>query len=138
MKCYSLKPKDIDRHIKRMSECFYMLNGVNNLFLKRVFFASFPEELHKDMERLIQSTNRNVDNFGLRELSHVVKEALKILCEKHAATERFFKQRKTLKQVCKTNLEIRCSKHGVCDCEQLSKKKKNKFSSQQPSLKRSS
>jgi hypothetical protein len=131
MKCCSLKPKNIYRHIKRMSERFYVLNGINDPSLKRVFFASFPEELQHDMERLIQSTNRNFDTFGLGELSHIVQEALKIMCEKQAATERFFKQRKTLKQVCKTNLEIGYKKHDVRDCKpsRFLKKKKNKFSS---------
>jgi hypothetical protein len=91
MKCCSLLPKDIDRHIDRMTKRFYLLNGINDLSLKHVFFASFPEELQHDIEKLIDSTKRSFESFSLGELSHIVKEAFKLLCEKHAATKRFFK-----------------------------------------------
>jgi hypothetical protein len=140
MKCRSLLPKDIDCHIKRMYEHFYMLNSVNNASLKRVFFVSFLEDLHPDMERLIQSRNYIFEDFSHGELSHVVKKALNILCEKHAAIEGYFKQRKSLRKACKTNLEIGCPKQGARDCKPSppSKKKKNKFSSRRPFLKRSS
>jgi hypothetical protein len=76
MKCCSFLPNDLHKHIKRMSEIFYILNGGNDPSLKRVFFASFPEELHHDMERLVQATNRSLEEFGLGEL---VKLFMKLL-----------------------------------------------------------
>jgi hypothetical protein len=121
-----------------MFVCFYMLNGVNELSLKRVFFASFPDDLHNDMERLIQSTNRPLEEFGLRELSNIVHEVLNLLCEKHAATEKFFKQKRALKKVCKKNFEIGYPKHGTCDCKpsKFTKKKKRRFPPVRSSLRR--
>jgi hypothetical protein len=41
-KCCSLKSKDINAHIMRMSRLYYLLDGPNNPALKRVFFTSFP------------------------------------------------------------------------------------------------
>jgi hypothetical protein len=127
MKCCSLVPKDIDRHIERMTKHFYLLNGINDPSLKHVFFASFPEELQHDMEKLIDSTKRSFESFGLGELSHIVKEASKLLCEKHAATERFFKQKQTLKKACRTNYEIGCPKTD-CACKPFSTRKKKTHS----------
>jgi hypothetical protein len=127
MKCCSLVPKDIDSYIDRMTIRFYLLNGINDPSLKYVFFASFPEELQHDMEKLIDSTKRPFESFGLGELSHIVKEASKLLCEKHAATERLFKQKQTLKKACGTNYEIGCPKKD-CDCKPFSKNKKKNHS----------
>jgi hypothetical protein len=58
MKCCSLLPKDIDKHIKRISERFYLLNGMNDPSLKSVFLSSFLDELQNDIDRLIRSTKR--------------------------------------------------------------------------------
>jgi hypothetical protein len=100
-KCCSLKPKDINAHIMRMSRLYYLLDGPNNPALKRVFFTSFPQELQTDMERLWKSTNRNFDSFGLGELAQMVKEALALLCEKYALTETLLQQKKTFTKACK-------------------------------------
>jgi hypothetical protein len=47
MKCCYLLPRNIDKHIEHTTKCFYLLDGVNDLSLKCVFFASFPEELQQ-------------------------------------------------------------------------------------------
>ena len=105
-----------------MSKLFYLLNGANNPALNRVFFASFPAELHTDMDKLLSSTGREFDTFGLGELSNIVLEALTLLCEKHEATERFLKQKKKFTKACKTNYEIGCTKHDQCDCKPVTKR----------------
>ncbi|KAL0289771.1 UNVERIFIED_CONTAM: polyprotein [Sesamum radiatum] len=55
MKCCSLKRKDLDFHFKRMSEKFYMLNGLNDPNLKHVFLASLPQ----------RNCNRNIKKGNL-------------------------------------------------------------------------
>ncbi|KAL0420819.1 UNVERIFIED_CONTAM: polyprotein [Sesamum latifolium] len=58
MKCCSLKRKDLDFHFKRMSEKFYMLNGLNDPNLKHVFLASLPQELQPEIQRMILNQKR--------------------------------------------------------------------------------
>ncbi|KAK4383783.1 polyprotein [Sesamum angolense] len=67
MKCCSLKRKDLDFHFKRMSEKFYMLNGLNDPNLKHVFLASLPQELQPEIQRMITSTRRDVTQLSLGE-----------------------------------------------------------------------
>ena len=126
MKCCSVQPKDITKHITRMSKLFYLLNGANNPALKRVFFASFPAELQTDMDKLLSSTGREFDTFGLGELSNIVQEALTLLCEKHEATERFLTQKKKFTKACKTNYEIGCKKHEQCHCKPVHKRRSSR------------
>ncbi|KAK4381888.1 polyprotein [Sesamum angolense] len=66
MKCCSLKRKDLDFHFKRMSEKFYMLNGLNDSNLKHVFLASLPQELQPEIQTMITSTRRDVTQLSLQ------------------------------------------------------------------------
>jgi hypothetical protein len=118
-----------------MFERFYLLNGMNDLSLKSVFLSFFLEKLHNDVDHLIRSTKCDTTEFGLGELSQIVLEALSLLCDKNAATERFLKPRKTLTKVCKTTFEIGCNKHELCDCK---KKKPKSFRKRFEHLPRSS
>jgi hypothetical protein len=123
MKCHSLLPKDIDKHIKRTSERFHMLNGIMDPSLKHVYLSSFPDELQNDIDWLIRSTKRAVSKFGLGELSQIILEALHLWCDKNVATKRFFKQRKIVNRVYKNTFDIGCKTHKECDCRSTKKSK---------------
>jgi hypothetical protein len=137
-KCCSLKRKDLNSHIMRMSRLYYLLDGPNNPVLKRVFFISFPQELSTDMEKLWKSTNRSFDSFGLGELSQMIMEALSLPCEKYALTETFLQQKQKFTKACKTKFEIGCQKHKQCHCPPQKNRSSRRQVSQLPSRFRSS
>ncbi|KAL0420823.1 UNVERIFIED_CONTAM: polyprotein [Sesamum latifolium] len=74
MKCCSLKRKDLDFYFKRMSEKFYMLNGLNDPNLKHVFLASLPQELQLEIQRMIASTRKDVAQLSLGPWNYVVRQ----------------------------------------------------------------
>ncbi|KAL0455492.1 UNVERIFIED_CONTAM: polyprotein [Sesamum latifolium] len=93
MKCCSLKRKDLDFHFKRMSEKFYMLNGLNDPNLKHVFLASLPQELQPEIQRMIASTRRMLHSLASKALlkkacnkSHLEIQCKKKVCLAHQNT----------------------------------------------------
>ncbi|KAL0386398.1 UNVERIFIED_CONTAM: polyprotein [Sesamum latifolium] len=116
MKCCSLKRKDLDFHFKRMSEKFYMLNGLNDPNLKHVFLASLPQELQPEIQRMIASTRRDVAQLSLGEFHQMTFAALDKLCEQQSFFKGLMDKKALLKKACnKSYLEIQCKKK-VCAC----------------------
>ncbi|KAL0444958.1 UNVERIFIED_CONTAM: polyprotein [Sesamum latifolium] len=116
MKCCSLKRKDLDFHFKRMSEKFYMLNGLNDPNLKHVFLASLPQELQPEIQRMIASTRRDVAQLSLGEFHQMTSAALDKLCEQQSFFKGLMDKKALLKKSCnKSYLEIQCKKK-VCAC----------------------
>ncbi|KAL0300376.1 UNVERIFIED_CONTAM: polyprotein [Sesamum calycinum] len=115
MKCCSLKRKDLDFHFKRMSEKFYMLNGLNDPNLKHVFLASLPQELQPEIQRMITSTRRDVTQLSLGEFHQMTFAALDKLCEQQSFFKDLMDKKAILKKACsKSHLEIQCKK--MCTC----------------------
>ncbi|KAL0455354.1 UNVERIFIED_CONTAM: hypothetical protein Slati_0874600 [Sesamum latifolium] len=113
MKCRSLKRKDLDIHLKRMSEKFYMLNDPN---LKHVFLASLPQELQPEIQRMIASTRRDVAQLSLGEFHQITFAALDKLCEQQSFFKGLMDKKALLKKACnKSHLEIQCKKK-MCSC----------------------
>ncbi|KAK4380997.1 polyprotein [Sesamum angolense] len=115
MKSCSLKRKDLDFHFKRMSEKFYMLNGLNDPNLKHVFLASLPQELQPEIQRLITLTRRDVTELSLGEFHQMTFAALDKLCEQQSFFRDLMDKKAILKKACsKPHLEIQCKK--MCTC----------------------
>ncbi|KAL0284587.1 UNVERIFIED_CONTAM: hypothetical protein Sradi_7193400 [Sesamum radiatum] len=116
MKCCSLKRKDLDFHFKRMSEKFYMLNGLNDPNLKHVFLASLPQELQPEIQRMIASSRRDVAQLSLGEFHQMTFAALDKLCEQQSFFKGLMDKKALLKKACnKSHLEIQCKKK-MCTC----------------------
>ncbi|KAL0445483.1 UNVERIFIED_CONTAM: polyprotein [Sesamum latifolium] len=116
MKCCSLKRKDLDFHFKQMSEKFYMLNGLNDPNLKHVFLASLPQELQREIQRMIASTRRDVAQLSLGEFHQMTFAALDKLCEQQSFFKGLMDKKALLKKACnKSHLEIQCKKK-MCSC----------------------
>ncbi|KAK4380908.1 polyprotein [Sesamum angolense] len=115
MKCCSLKRKDLHFHFKRMSEKFYMLNGLNDPNLKHVFLASLPQELQPEIQRIITSTRRDVTQLSLGEFHQMTFASLDKLCEQQSFFKDLMDKKAILKKACsKSHLEIQCKK--MCTC----------------------
>ena len=84
-----------------MSKHFYKLNGYNDPNLKHTYAASLPEELHDEMQRLIQAMQQKVTDMSLGEIHQIALKALNKLCDQRILVREMLKDNQPFKAACK-------------------------------------
>ncbi|KAK9287735.1 hypothetical protein L1049_016175 [Liquidambar formosana] len=116
MKCCSFNRKDLEKHFNQMSQCFYTINGMDDVNLKHLFLNSLPEPLGNETLKVMNVQRIPFQATSLGEIYQNLLIALDKLCN----------QRKFLVEIEKTNhklgdgcnrkdLQIKC-KDKDCSC----------------------
>ncbi len=81
MRCCSLKRTDIERHYQCMVQCYYLLNGFNDVNLRHTYIASLLEQLQPELHRSITATRRDFNTISIGEIHHLTLACLEKMCD---------------------------------------------------------
>ncbi|RDX66824.1 hypothetical protein CR513_54368, partial [Mucuna pruriens] len=125
MKCCSIKIEDLYKHFQRMSQRFYMLNGLNDPSLKNTYVASLPKEIQPELNRMAMAAQKDFSAMTMGEIHQMTQEAIDKLCRQHKYFSDIMNQKGKFRKACKKPyLEIKCKEKS---CSYSSKKKKEKI-----------
>ncbi|RDX86364.1 hypothetical protein CR513_32304, partial [Mucuna pruriens] len=123
MKCCSIKIKDLNKHFQRMSQRFYILNGLNDTSLKNTYVASLPKEIQPELNRMAMAAQKDFSAMTMGEIHQMTQEAVDKLCRQHKYFFDIMNQKGMFRKACKKPyLEIKC-KDKTCSCSSKKKKK---------------
>ncbi|RDX66831.1 hypothetical protein CR513_54356, partial [Mucuna pruriens] len=123
MKCCSIKIKDLNKHFQRMSQRFYILNGLNDPSLKNTYVASLPKEIQPELNRMVMAAQKDFSAMTMGEIHQMTQEDVDKLCRQHKYFSDIMNQKGKFRKACKKPyLEIKC-KDKTCSCSSKKKKK---------------
>ena len=126
MKVCSYRRADLDKHYINMSRRFYMINGIDDVNLKKTYLNSLPDPLGDEAEKLIAARNQHLSDLSLGQIHHISLLAIEKLCNNHKFLQNVEKLGKELGTACnKPYLQIKCQDKHRCDCR--SKKKSRSY-----------
>jgi hypothetical protein len=124
MRCCSFKRKDLEKHYDRMSQRFYLLNGMDDVNLKQAFLNSLPEPLGNETTRLLQTKGLTLNSTSLGGIYQHSLIALEKLCNHQKFLRTLEEQGKLLGKACdRPDLSIKC-KDKKCTCRPSYRKSK--------------
>lgn len=95
-----VKRKDLEIHYNRMSQRFYLLNGRNDVNLKKAFLNSLPEPLGNETSRLLQTNGMMLNTTSLGNIYQHVLIALEKLYNHQKFLQALEEQGKLLGKAC--------------------------------------
>ncbi|RDX90393.1 hypothetical protein CR513_27748, partial [Mucuna pruriens] len=115
--------KDLDKHFQRMSQRFYMLNGLNDPSLKNTYVASLPTEIQPELNRMAMAAQKDFSAMTMGQIHQMTQEAIDKLCRQHQYFSDVMNQKRKFNKACKKSyLEIKC-KDKTCSCSPKKKKR---------------
>ncbi|XP_058005346.1 uncharacterized protein LOC131181332 [Hevea brasiliensis] len=88
MRCCSLKRTDIKKHYQRMAQCYYLLNGYNDVNLRHTYITSLSEALQLELHKSIVATRRAINTITIGEIHQMTLACLDKMCEQQKPKEK--------------------------------------------------